>query len=555
MAQTYLTYQQLTPDQKTLYGNESAYNQAVSTSQSTESPSSSSQLGYGPGNQPYTAVMPPSGMKYTYDAQGTRYSVPEGQTFERQTPQPPQPISPAVPGSKTGQLQAAGIGTSGSADPSEFIQGATGLQYAQPTLPDGTKINPQLQQAQTNEMMATPGVSATTPAATSTAATAGTATTTAPASAVQVDPTAFSKQYQTYTGSTVGETNVPQVTAAQQATPTQTITAQQGNIASNATIQGQLAGLQQQVDTAVSQGGNLPAWAVGAQRLVDANMAKRGMGASSMYAEALATGIMQSAIPIAQSDANAYKEMIFANLNNRQQTAVQNAQNSLQLDVNNLSNRQQAAMQNSSLRHNTLLSDQSATNAAEQFNSTSQSQTDQFFDNLGREIKTNNATRSDAMNQFSSAEQNKIAGLNANNQTQISESNAQREDAISQFNSQLTDQRDRFNVENQRVVDQSNVVWRRNINTANTAQINAANQTNAANKLNISNFAMSALWQQWRDEAQWAMQSSENGENRAHALAVAALGRQTAFDLNDQAANDKLHGLMGQFATNLIFGV
>ena len=66
---------------------------------------------------------------------------------------------------------------------------------------------------------------------------------------------------------------------------------------------------------------------------------------------------------------------------------------------------------------------------------------------------------------------------------------------------------------------------------------------------------MSALWQQWRDEAQWAMQSSENGENRAHALAVSALGRQTAFDLNDQAANDKLHGLMGQFATNLIFGV
>ena len=102
-------------------------------------------------------------------------------------------------------------------------------------------------------------------------------------------------------------------------------------------------------------------------------MAKRGLGASSMYAEALATGIMNSAIPIAQSDANTYKEMIFANLNNRQQTAVQNAQNSLQLDVSNLSNRQQAAMQNSSLRHNTLLSDQSATNAAEQFNATSQS--------------------------------------------------------------------------------------------------------------------------------------------------------------------------------------
>jgi hypothetical protein len=104
------------------------------------------------------------------------------------------------------------------------------------------------------------------------------------------------------------------------------------------------------------------------------------------------------------------------------------------------------------------------------------------------------------------------------------------------------------------VVDQSNVVWRRNLNTANTAQINAANQTNAANLLNLSNFGMSALWQQWRDEAQWAQQSSENDENRAHNIAVAAMGRQTAFDLNDQAMNDQLHALMGEFAVNLLLG-
>ena len=95
----------------------------------------------------------------------------------------------------------------------------------------------------------------------------------------------------------------------------------------------------------------------------------------------------QQALVIAE--ASALANMDLSNLNNRQQAAVQNAQNSLQLDVSNLSNRQQAAMQNSSLRHNTLLSDQSATNAAEQFNATSQSQTDQFFDNLGKEIKTN----------------------------------------------------------------------------------------------------------------------------------------------------------------------
>ena len=512
---TYLTWNQLTPDQQNLYGNQQAYNRAVSTAQSVG---------------------------------GTQIS---GQST---TTPVSQNIAPPVQGSRAAQLQQAGVTTQGSADPSEFIQAGTGMQYAQPTLPTGTQITPQLQQTQTNELMQTTGLGATTPTAAAPTATATAAQAATPTTAVQVDPTQFSRTYQTYTGQAVGTAQTPQITAETTTAPTQTISAQQGTIASNATVAGQLEGLQQQVSNAVATGQNLPAWASGAQKLVEANMAKRGLGASSMYAEALAQGVMQSAIPIAQQDAQTYKEMIFANLNNRQQAAVQNAQNYLQLDTQNLSNKQQASVQNASLRHNTLLTDQAAQNASLQFNAQSQQQTDQFFDNLVNSIKQNNAARSDAMNQLSQTEQNKIAGMNAQNATQVAEANANREATINQFNSQLADQREKFNVENQRAIDQSNVVWRRNINTANTAQINAANQTNAANLLNMSNFAMSALWQQWRDEAQWAQQSSENDENRAHNIAVAAMGRQTAFDLNDQAQNDELHALMGQFASNLLFG-
>ena len=502
---TYLTYNQLTPDQQALYGNEAAYKQAVSNAQSTQTGTS-------------------------------------------------QAIAPPVPGSREAQMQQANITSQGSADPSEFVQAVTGMQINQPTLPTGTRIRPQLQQAQTNELMQTPGVSTTPPQATSTTAVTPIATAATTTPAVQVDPTQFTKVQRTYTGETVGTAQTPQVTAQTTAAPTQTITAQQGQITSDATVAGQLEGLQQQVSNAIATGSDLPSWAVGAQRLVEANMAKRGLGASSMYAEALATGVMQAAVPIASQDAQTYRDMIFANLNNRQQAAVQNSQNYLTLDTQNLSNRQQAAIQNSQLRHNTLLTDQAATNASRQFNAQSQQQTDQFFDNLINSIKTNNATRTDALNQLSVAEQNKINALNANNATGIAEANAQREDVISQFNTQIADQREKFNVENQRVVDQSNVVWRRNLNTANTAQINAANQTNAANLLNLSNFGMSALWQQWRDEAQWAQQSSENDENRAHNIAVAAMGRQTAFDLNDQAMNDQLHALMGEFAVNLLLG-
>jgi len=280
-------------------------------------------------------------------------------------------------------------------------------------------------------------------------------------------------------------------------------------------------------------------------------MAKRGMGASSMYAEALAQGVMQSAVPIAAQDAATYKEMIFQNLNNRQQAAVQNAQSYLQMDMANLNNNQQANLQNLQVRQAQLFTDQAASNAALQFNATSQNQVDQFYKNLSTSLQTQNAQRSDAMTQFSTSESNKISAQNANNATAVSQANAQTEATINQFNSQMSDQREKFNVQNQQVIDQSNANWRRQLNTSNTAAANAANQTNAQNLLGISNFAMSSLWQQWRDEASWTMEAAQNSVDRAHNMAVAALERQTAFDLNDEQSRQNLFKLLGKFVAGL----
>ena len=420
-------------------------------------------------------------------------------------------------------------------------------QAANPALPQGTAINPLAQNVGANELLATSGVSATAPTATTPTATAYGATTTTPTASQQVaDPA--TQAAANYTATTVG--TAPTMTAAQ-GTVTAPMTAQQGAITSDATVQGQLAGLQQQVTSAVDQGKNLPAWALGAQKLVEANMAKRGLGASSMYAEALAQGVMQSAVPIAAQDAASYKEMVFQNLNNRQQAAVTNAQAYLQMDMANLSNKQQANLQNLQVRQATLFSYQAASNAASQFNATSQNQVDQFYKNLSTSLQTQNAQRSDAMTQFSTSESNKISAQNANNATAVSQANAQTEATINQFNSQMSDQREKFNVQNQQVIDQSNANWRRQLNTANTAAANAANQTNAQNLLGISNFAMSSLWQQWRDEASWTMEAAQNSVDRAHNMAVAALERQTAFDLNDEQSRQNLFKLLGKFVAGL----
>jgi hypothetical protein len=149
-------------------------------------------------------------------------------------------------------------------------------QAVDPRLPQGTAISPVVQNVQTDELLTTPGVSTTAPTATVPMATVTQATPTVAQPSVQVADPAQQAAAQ-YTATTVG--TAPQMTAAQ-ATLTQPMVAQQGQVTSDATVAGQLEGLQQQVTDAVTQGKELPAWARGAQKLVEANLAKRGLGAS-----------------------------------------------------------------------------------------------------------------------------------------------------------------------------------------------------------------------------------------------------------------------------------
>ena len=423
-----------------------------------------------------------------------------------------------------------------------------------PSLPTGTTISPQLQQVATTELMATPGVTGTLAAATPTTAAAPTiAAPTAGLAGTQVTAPTAATAGQITAAQVAGQT--PTMTAAQGQLSTGAIAqAAQGTITSDATVKGQLAGLQQEVETALASGNPLPVWARGAAKATEAALANRGLSASSMAAEALAEGIMNSAIPIAAQDAATYKQMIFQNLSNNQQAVITNAQSYLRMDMANLSNKQQANLQNINTRQNFLLSDQAAANAAFQFNATSQNQVNQFYSKLSTTVADQNAARIDAMRKFAEAEKSKINALNAQNTIAVNEANAKREETVNRFNATLANQRQQFNVQNQREIDQSNVVWRRAVNTANTAAVNASNQTNAQNLLNLSNWGLSSAWQQWRDEASWVNTSSENEANRNHNLAIAALERSTAVDLQNKASKDAMYQMIGKFGFDLLSG-
>jgi hypothetical protein len=276
--------------------------------------------------------------------------------------------------------------------------------------------------------------------------------------------------------------------------------------------------------------GKFPPWAAPTVRKANEIMNQRGLGASSMAAAAVAQAIMESAIPIANSDAQKAATLQIQNLNNQQQTALANAATIATMDRQNLDNRMKAAQQNaqSFLQMNlqnvtqeqaaaitsyqsnvqSLFTDQAAENARLQFNATSQNQVNQFYDQLGLTSAENNANRDVAIQKFNSEEQT----------------------AVNEFNANVENARQVFNANMQNIIDQSNLQWRRNINTANTNNDNLSAQRNAAVLLGLTTQAQNNLWQEYRDVAHQLYASYENDRQRTHDIVVQGIKHQFSAD-------------------------
>lgn len=325
----------------------------------------------------------------------------------------------------------------------------------------------------------------------------------APVAAANIDPNKTQ-----YSATTVNG-NTPQATA------------QQGVINPLDTVQGQLTNLYSQTTM-----GQIPTWASGAVAIANSQMAARGMGSSSIGAAAITAAVNQAALPIAAQDASTY----------------------FQMDLTNLSNRQQTEFQNIQLQQQSLLSDQSAVNAANQFNASNYTQLHEFMGTMVANIMGQNADRFQAMSQFNAGQANQVALQNVANQINVGEFTSQQQSAIDQFNSSQQFARDQFNAQAAFAIDQSNVVWRRNLNTENTAAINAANQVNVQNAFNISQTAQNDLWQQWRDEVSYAFTASENQANRDFNASMAANNMQ----FNSPQTGFNWAQAAGSFATKLL---
>ena len=274
----------------------------------------------------------------------------------------------------------------------------------------------------------------------------------------------------------------------------------------------------EQLVASLDSGAELPAWAAPNVRKVRSIMNQRGLSSSSMASAAMVQALMESAIPIANSDAQAYSRIQLQNLNNEQQTALANAATIAAMDRQNLDNRMKAAQQNAT----SLFTDQAAANASKQFNATTQNQVNQFYDQLGSTVSTNNANRAAAMDQF----------------------NVDQTNSIVKYNAKLQDAREKFNSNMQLQIEQANTVWRRSINTANTAEQN--------NGINMA--AQANLWQKYRDEVHYAHTISENAFQRSQQLALTALQNQFSKEMFDMEIDANAEAAIGTYLGDLLQG-
>ena len=129
--------------------------------------------------------------------------------------------------------------------------------------------------------------------------------------------------------------------AATAAQFTEQVQAAEATPSTQATVQGQLAQLTANFDAA-----NPPAWAAGALRSATAQMAARGLGASSLAGQAIVQATIEAALPIAQADATVTAQFEAQNLSNRQQRAMLAAQQRAQFMGQEFDQAFQARVQN-----------------------------------------------------------------------------------------------------------------------------------------------------------------------------------------------------------------
>ena len=312
--------------------------------------------------------------------------------------------------------------------------------------------------------------------------------------------------------------------------------------------------------------GEVPTWAAPAVASVEQMLAQRGMSASTVGRDALLNTIIQAAMPLAQSNAQAIQASVSqqktieaqeaeANAARQQQTALTNASQVFQMDMAQFSSDQQIALSNSKFLQTVGITeanlDQQATiqnavlmsqaNIAEaDFYQKAQIQNAQAFltmdmQNLSNQQQSNvlkaqqeqqrllsNQAATNAARQFNAASENQTQQFMASLNTQVNQFNAAQMNSAKQFNVQQQNAAEARRIQNTLEINKANAAIVNQTKQFNE-QINfQRDQWNAANQQAVLNSNID-----WRRKANLADTAAQNAVNQQNA--------QNAFNLSSQA--------------------
>ena len=353
-----------------------------------------------------------------------------------------------------------------------------------------------------------------------------------------------------------------------------------------ATVKGQLESLMQDFE-----GGETPVWARGALRSVTARMAERGLGASSISAQAMVQAAMESALPIAQADAQVQAQFQAQNLSNKQQRAmlaaeqrakfmgmefdqafqarVQNAAKVSDVANINFTAEQQVALENSRIANTTNLQNltnsqavvmaeaaalanletatlnnqqQAAVQNAQNFlntemtNFNAKQQTEMFKAQQRIQSLFTDQAADNAARQFNASSQNQVDQFFASLNNQASQFNASQINAQTQFNAGQRNTVERFNAELNNQRDQFNATNQLAIAQSNavwrreiaTAATAAVNRANEINAQSVLDISKSAYDNLWNYYADTMEWAWTSAENEQNRIADMAIATLNA---------------------------
>tara|TARA_R110002153_G_scaffold259266_1_gene418894 strand:+ start:517 stop:3702 length:3186 start_codon:yes stop_codon:yes gene_type:complete len=336
-------------------------------------------------------------------------------------------------------------------------------------------------------------------------------------------------------------------------------TAATGVPSSEATVQGQLTGLLEQFE-----GGETPAWAAGAMRAATATLAARGLGASSMAGQAIVQAAMESALPIAQMDAQTRASFEAQNLSNKQQAAmfaaeqrskflglefdqefqsrVQNAARISDVARINFTAEQQVTLENARMAQTVDIANLDARQAKVMADAAAMTQLDLTNLNNRQQANVQIAQAFLDFDMTSMSNQQQVAMFKAQSLASVYTSDTAQVNAAKQFNASSSDQVDMFFSNLQNNIQQFNNEQYNAMEKFNSGEANVLSQFNASQQNSRDTFNAQNHLVVGQANAQWSQSitTTDNAAlNQANREAAQAANNLTSTAYNNAMQRER----------------